>query len=71
MHSAESREGKAMIAVCRDECGDEQFVDCPGKDTKQIPVEWTFRYWQQFTALELAYDRQQGDGDYYNPEEDY
>ena len=58
-----------MIAVCRDECGDEQFVDCPGKDRMQIPGEWTFRHWQQFTPLELAYDGQQND-DYYNPEED-
>jgi len=70
MYSAESREGKAMIAVCRDECGDEQLVDCLGKDTDNIPSEWTFRYWRQWSPLHLAYDRQQGDGDYYNPEED-
>ena len=68
MYSAEGREGRAMIAVCRDECGDEQLVDCLGKDTYNIPSEWTFRYWRQWSPLH--YDPHPADGDYYNPEED-
>ena len=62
-----------MIAVCVDECGYEQLVDCPAKDKIQIPEEYSFRYWQQFSDRELAENRmfRDTDCDYYNPEEDY
>ncbi len=43
---------KLRTAICYDECGDE--VTAHVSFLNQIPVEWTFRYWQEHTDRELA-----------------